>query len=282
MPVSWTFEPITIVLMVASTLGYALGVRATWRQAGAGEGFRWWQVASFAGGMLSLAIALISPLAWLSDYLFSAHMTQHEILMLVAAPLLVMAQPGLAWLWAVPAANRAPVARWFRGDAVKGAWRRLTAPLTVFLLHAVALWIWHVPLLFEAALGHRGIHAVQHICFVLTAALFWWGMVHGRYGRSGYGVAVGYVFLTALHSTLLGALLTIAPSSWYQSYETSAARWRIDALADQQLAGLIMWVPSGVIFIVVGLALLAAWIGESGRRVALGSTGAQPERPSVP
>ena len=268
----WTFEPLTVGVMLASTALYAAGVRAAWRQAGRGAGFRWWQVLAFTAAMLSLAIALISPLAWLSDLLFSAHMTQHEILMLIAAPLLVLGQPLLAFLWAVPATRRAGVAAWFRAPGVTRTWHFLWGGLVVFLLHAVALWIWHVPVLFEAALHHEGIHAVQHLSFVVTAALFWWGMIHGRYGRAGFGAGVAYVFLTAVHSTVLGALLTVAPSAWYRSYEATAAGRRIDALADQQLAGLVMWVPSGVIFIVLGLALLAAWLGESERRVALGST----------
>ena len=272
---SWTFDPLMVALMVTSAAAYGLGVRAAWRQGGLGASFRPRQVAAFCGGLLALAIALISPLAWLSDVLFSAHMTQHEILMLVAAPLLVFGQPLLAMLWAVPARRRAAVARALRRPPVVSAWHWLTTPLTVFLLHGVALWIWHIPALFEWALHSEAVHAVQHLSFVATAALFWWGMVHGQYGRAGYGVGVLYVFLTALHSTLLGALLTVAPSTWYRSYEATAAQRRIDALADQQLAGLVMWVPSGAIFIVIGLALVAAWLGESERRVLLGSTTAR-------
>jgi putative membrane protein len=222
---------------------------------------------------VSAAIAVISPIAWLSQVLFSVHMTQHEILMLIAAPLLVIGQPLLALLWAVPGSRRRGVAARLRKPVIARGWRILTGPLMVFVLHGVALWIWHVPALFEAALHDEAIHAVQHLSFLLTAALFWWGMVHGRYGRAGYGAAVAYVFLTAVHSTVLGALLTVAPSVWYRSYEGTAAGRQLDALADQQLAGLVMWVPSGVIFIIGGLALFAAWLGESERRVALGSTG---------
>ena len=269
---SWTFEPLIIGSMVLSACLYSLGVRAAWRQGGPGAGFAVWHVAAFGGGMLALAVALISPLAWLSDLLFSAHMTQHEILMLVAAPLLVLGQPLLAMLWAVPASRRAAVAHAFRRQPIVSGWHVLTMPLVVFLLHGVTLWIWHLPALFEWALHSEAVHAVQHLSFVATAALFWWGMLHGRYGRAGYGVGVLYVFLTALHSAVLGALLTVAPSTWYRSYEAAAAQRRIDALADQQLAGLVMWVPSGVIFIVIGLALVAAWMGESERRVRLGST----------
>lgn len=271
----WTFEPVTVALLLLSTLLYVAGVRNAWRQAGTGAGLRWWQVNAFAAGAFAIAVAQISPLAWLSDVLFSAHMTQHEILMLVAAPLLVLGQPLLAFVWAVPAEHRARVAAAFRGRIFGRVWHGMTGPAAVFLLHAVALWIWHVPVLFEAALASEAVHFVQHMCFLGTAALFWWGMVYGRYGRLGYGVAILYVFLTALHNTVLGALLTIAPAVWYSSYESTAARWQIDALADQQLAGLIMWVPSGVAFLVIGLALAAAWLGESERRVALGSTAAR-------
>jgi hypothetical protein len=96
-------------------------------------------------------------------------------------------------------------------------------------------------------------------------------MIHGRYGKTGYGVGVLYVFVTALHSSLLGALMTLAPAAWYGWYEHSGRPWEVDALADQQVAGLLMWVPSGIVFIVFGLALLAAWLGESERRARLGS-----------
>jgi putative membrane protein len=276
MPVTWTFEPLTVGVMAASAGAYALGLRAAWLHGGTGAGFWPWRVAAFCGGMLALAVALLSPLAWISDVLFSAHMTQHEILMLVAAPLLVFGQPLLMTLWAVPAGRRPTLVRAVRRAPVVSAWRWLTTPLVVFLLHGLALWIWHVPWLFEWALHSEAVHAVQHLSFVGTAALFWWGMVHGRYGRAGYGVGVLYVFLTALHSTVLGALVTVAPAAWYRSYQTTAAERRLDAVADQQLAGLIMWVPSGVIFIVIGLALVAAWLGESERRVRLGSTSVEP------
>jgi putative membrane protein len=273
--VNWTLDPVTIAVMLASTVIYALGVRAAWRAAGRGAVFGRWHIVAFAAGMLALLAALVSPLAWLADLMFSAHMTQHEILMLVAAPLLVFGQPLLAALWAVPGHRRADAARAIRSPWVVRGWRWLTTPLVVFLLHALALWIWHVPALFEWALHNDVVHGVQHASFVVTAALFWWAMAHGRYGRSGYGLGVLFVFLTALHNTLLAALLTVAPAPWYRSYVAREAQLRIDALADQQVAGMVMWVPSGVIFIVIGLALLAAWLGESERRVQLGSASAR-------
>lgn len=270
----WTFEPITIALLVASAAIYALGVRRLWARAGPGGGIRRWEAACFAGGLLCLAVALLSPLSWLSAILFSAHMTQHELLMLVAAPLLVFGRPLLAAFWVFGSGRREAIGRWVRGPGVLAGWHALTGPTAVFALHAAALWIWHVPVLFEAALASEAVHGIQHLSFVATAALFWWGMVNGRYGRIGYGVGVFYIFLTAVHSGVLGALMALAPAVWYSRYAAHASAWQVDPLADQQIAGLLMWVPSGVVFIVFGLALLAAWLGESERRAYLGSVGA--------
>jgi putative membrane protein len=270
----WTWEPITIALLVLSASFYAAGTHALWLRAGVGRGLHPWQAVSFTAGLLSLAIALLSPVAWLSEVLFSVHMTQHEILVLISAPLLVFGHPLIAVLWALPRSSRETWSRWSQRRSVTSTWHVLTGPLVVFLLHALALWIWHVPSLYEAALRNSGIHAVEHLSFVITAALFWWGMVHGRYGRMAYGVSVLYVFLTAVHSSVLGALMTIAPGVLYPTYAATGAAWQVDALEDQQLAGLLMWVPSGLVFIVLGLALFAAWLGESDKRVALGSVGA--------
>jgi putative membrane protein len=268
---NWTWEPVTIGLLLMSAALYALGLLRLWRRAGVDKGIRVWEAAAFAVGLISIGAALLSPLAWLSTILFSAHMTQHEVLMLVAAPLLVFGRPLQGFLWAFACEARGEIARWTQRSSVSAAWRASTNPAVVFVLHAAALWIWHIPPLYDAALASEAVHAGQHASFLITAALFWWGMVHGRYGRISYGVGVLYVFLTALHSSVLGALLTIAPHVWYPPYLWTAAEWRVDALQDQQLAGLLMWVPSGIIFIVFGLALLAGWLGESERRARLGS-----------
>jgi cytochrome c oxidase assembly factor CtaG len=96
--------------------------------------------------------------------------------------------------------------------------------------------------------------------------LFWWGLVVGRYGRAGYGAAVFYVFTTVVHTGLLGAMLTFAGVPLYEVYQAPAARRGIDPLADQQLAGLLMWIPAGAVLTVTGIALFAAWLGEAERR----------------
>ena len=267
----WDMHPLVVVPLLLTALLYACGLIRLWTRAGTGRGISAWSAASFAAGWLTMAIAIVSPVAWMSEILFSVHMTQHTLLMLVAAPLLTFGQPGLAWLWAFDDAARERIAAPFRSARLQSAWRTFTTPLSVFLLQTAALWLWHIPSWYEAALRSSGIHAVEHLCLVLTGSLFWWAMVRGRYGRMGYGLAVLYVFITAVHSGTLGALLTIAPAPWYNAYVTQAAAWGVDALDDQQLAGLLMWIPAGVIFIILGLALMAAWIGESERRVRFGS-----------
>jgi cytochrome c oxidase assembly factor CtaG/cytochrome c2 len=268
----WEIQPLVIGPLGVTALLYGIGLARLWGRAGLGRGISAWSALAFTAGWLVLLAALVSPVAWLSRLLFSAHMTQHMLLMLVAAPLLTFGHPLLVWMWTLGDRRRGQVAGAIRGPRVVRAWRAMTAPLCVFLLQALALWIWHVPLLYEAALHHDGVHAIQHLGLVLAASLFWWAMVHGRYGRIGYGAAVCYVFLTAIHSSALGALLAVSDRVWYPEYLRQAAARGVDGLADQRLAGLLMWVPASVIFIVFGLALLAAWLGEAERRVRFGVT----------
>jgi putative membrane protein len=265
-PVLDAWQTASAALLTASAGIYAGGVARLWRNAGRGRGLRPLNIALFAAGLAAAGLALVSPFPALSQALFSAHMGQHELLMLVAAPLLVMGKPWLAAAWALPARSRAGILAVTQRPLVRGPFRALTAPATVLVLHALALWIWHVPQLFERALENQSLHAFQHFCFFGTAALFWWTLVQGRYGRAGYGAGVLFVFLTSMHSGILGALMTLGRTLWYPAYDAPARAAGIDPLRDQQLAGLIMWIPAGIIFMVVGLALCAAWLGESERR----------------
>lgn len=274
----WTWDPAIVSSLVVSGGLYAAGAIRLWRDAGRSRRALFWRSVSFASGWISLVVALLSPVAAISERLLSVHMTQHELLMVVAAPLFVLAQPLGVFVWGLPRGWRGPVGRWALRPPIAGTWRALTGPLTVWILHGAALWVWHLPALYQAAVLNDGIHAWMHVCFFFTAALFWWSLVHGRYGRLGYGIGVVFVFTTGLHATLLGALLTVAPRPWYAVYRSRAALAGLDPLADQQLAGLLMWVPFGIVFVIVGLALFAAWLGEAERRVAL--TRASAERPS--
>jgi putative membrane protein len=225
------------------------------------------QIGCFAGGWLVLVAALASPLHELGSQLFSAHMTQHELLMLVVAPLLVLGRPDLVMLWSFPFGARTALLRVFKIPALAAMGHAATAPMLVWLVHGVTLWLWHLPALYQATLTSEAVHAAQHLTFLGTALLFWWTLIYGRRARLSYGAAVAYIFTTALHTSVLGALLTFSSRLWYPIYDGRTLQWGLTALEDQQLGGLIMWVPANVVYIVIGLALFQAWLRESERRL---------------
>jgi putative membrane protein len=194
-------------------------------------------------------------------------MTQHEVLMLLAAPLLVLSRPLVPYLWALPARMRSSVGAVGKKRGVRVVWRTLTNPLVAWAIHAVALWLWHAPVLFQATLRSDFVHTLQHLSFLGSALLFWWALIHSRRGVMSYGAAVLYMFTTSVHSGVLGALLTFAHTVWYPAYATTTGSWGLTPLEDQQLGGLIMWVPAGLVYIVAGLALMVGWMRESERRV---------------
>ena len=137
--------------------------------------------------------------------------------------------------------------------------------MIAWCLQAVILWVWHVPSLYDSSVRNEWVHAAQHFCFLGSAVLFWWALVHGREGRMGYGASTFYVFTTAMHSSALGALLTFTPTPLYSAYASNAGPWGLTALQDQQFAGLLMWVPAGVIYLVAGLLLFACWLNARDR-----------------
>jgi putative membrane protein len=262
----------TLLVLVVVFNVYALGLLRFRASAGGRQAIRKWQAAAFFAGCIAAGFALLSSLDIASDIFFSAHMEQHEILMLIAAPLMVLGRPFIVTLWALPARARQSVASVARSNPTVSVWRAISGPLAVVVLHAGVLWIWHLPTMFEAALHNEAIHVVQHLMFFLTAALFWWALIHGRYGRIGYGVGVLYVFITAMNTEVLGALLSFASRPWYPTHAARTIAAGASAVEDQQFAGILMWIPFGVVFLLIALALFAAWLGEAERRVALAGT----------
>jgi putative membrane protein len=265
---SWNAEPWLLWVLAVSLFFYGAGVLHLWRQAGAGHGIPVRHVVSFAAGWLALVAALVSPLDALGARLFSAHMVQHEVLMLVAAPLLVLGRPLAAWAWALPPAYRQRLPAILRGRALSSAWEAITQPVSAWALHAIALWLWHVPPLFQAALDNESVHVLQHASFLGTALLFWWAVL-GPDARSGRaGLAMALLFTTMMHTGALGALLALAPTPWYPDYVDAAVALGIDPVEDQQLGGLIMWVPGSVAYLAVGLQVVARLLGRRSRELA--------------
>jgi putative membrane protein len=249
------WDAMAIAGLCASGLLYALGSeRLRVRQAPASRSAR----ISFWTGWLVMLAAILPPLDHLATQRFAAHMLQHELMMLIGVPLMIAGRPLGTWLWGLPTGSRGRAAAILQDRRTRRLTTWLSAPLVAWALHGLTIWVWHVPALYERAVLDEGVHALQHVMFCATSALFWWGLVYGRYGRAGYGASVFYVFTTVVHTGLLGAVFTLAQSPLYALY----ARRAPEPLADQQLAGLVMWVPAGLILTVVGVALFAAWMAD--------------------
>jgi putative membrane protein len=251
----WEFDPGIVIPLAISALLYARGARRS-------RGMTVSHLACFWAGWSALVLALLSPMHPLGEELFSVHMAQHEILMLVAAPLLVMSRPLVAMVWGLPFQWRRRAGAWCKANPVRQGWRWLTAPLAAWTIHAAALWLWHFPPLFQATLESDLVHTAQHLSFLLSALLFWWSLFYAH-GRTNYGASVLYVFTTGVHTSILGALLTLAPVLWYPAYASRTAAWGLSPLEDQQIGGLVMWVPAGVVYLGIGLYLFAQWLRES-------------------
>ena len=259
----WTLDPFGAAVLALFAGVYA---RGQLRLARRSHGERGTRAACFWAGWIALALALGPPLEALTPVSFAAHMTQHEIMMLAAAPLLVIARPLGTLLWGLPQSFAVVV----KAAAVRRAAAWLSGPLVAWLTHAAVLWGWHVPVAFEAGLRSEPVHWLQHLSFFLAAVIFWWSVFSGDRSGARRGIALVSVFTTAIHTTVLGALLTFSTSVWYATYAAAAPAWGLSAIEDQQLGGLIMWVPGGMVFLAAGLSLAALWLRASELRAARG------------
>ena len=264
-PLPWSGTGFAVVLPISiSGALYVTGIARLWHRAGVGRGISQTSVACFAAGWLILALALFSPLHGLAEAIFSAHMAQHMLLAAVAAPLLVLGRPGGALSWGLPKSWRRALGAVARARPVAAAWAMVTSPFVATLLHGLTIWAWHLPGPFESALADEWLHWLEHASLLATALLFWWAML-GRPARIyGYGISVACLFVTLLHTSLLGTLITLSPQPWYGP-APGAAAWGLTAIEDQQLAGLIMWIPGGALYTLAALALAGVWITAAGK-----------------
>lgn len=256
---AWNADPLVGALLLLAGWAYLRGRSPRGRRAGTRRD------RMFVGALLTLGVALLSPLDALSTALASAHMAQHVLLVLVAAPLLASSAPSRAILRGAPLRLRRALLGAQRRLRLRGrAAAVLRQPVTVWLLHVAALWCWHAAALYDAALDHPPLHALEHASFLLTGVLFWHLVIGARSpARVSPGLGIMLVFGMALQGVFLSLLLTFAEAPWYGQYAATTTAWHLDPLADQQLAGVIMWVPGGFIYLTAALTLLAHWIGAT-------------------
>lgn len=263
----WNWEGWILASLALAVIGYVRGLLRM--EAGARKRvFGVGRYVSFVAGIVVLFVALISPLDALDDQLFSAHMFQHMLLILVAPPLLVWSRPATAWLWAFELEARRAIGRfWIGAPGVQRGIRFLMRPMQVWVLSSFALWFWHLPGPYDWALDNAWVHTGEHLCFFASALTFW-SLVLAPYGRRqlDYGASLLFVGTLGMQMGLLGAILTFATRPVYLAHAHSTLAWGLSPLEDQQLAGLIMWVPAGLVYTGTMAALFVAWLHDAERK----------------
>ena len=259
----WNPDPLVLLGVILIAALYGRGVRRLWEPA-RGRAVGRARVMAFYAGLVALLIALVSPLDALAHDLFSAHMVQHLVMILVAAPLLIYGAPQIPIPFALPLPARRRLHALGASRSGRRVARALLALPVVWLIHAAALWAWHLPALYESALESEFMHALEHVSFLGSALLFWTLVIGSPRRRAlDRAPAAGLVFITALQSGALGVVLTFAESPLYPQ---SVGARGMDALADQQLAGAIMWVPPGVVYLATIAVLLFRWLEDMDAR----------------
>ena len=262
---SWGTDPVVYAGLVAMGWLYLRGLRRLWATAGVGRGVARWQAAAFAAGLLVCWIALESPVDALGSALFSGHMLQHELLAVVAAPLLVLGDPmrtvahGLAPVWRRRLGVADRLVTGAGSPSQRGWWLA-----GWFVAFVVSFWAWHVPVLYNAAVRNDVVHSLQHATFLVGALGLWWAAL-GRYRKRNPLPGVALLFATVLQGTWGGALFVFAVRGYYEPYLNTTEAWGLTPVDDINLGGSIMWV-SGMVFIAAALFLLVTWLPALDRR----------------
>ena len=254
--------------MIGIGLAYVVGFRRFSRLRHTSTTYRT-RSGLFVVGYTALVVALISPLHAVGEEFFSVHMVQHLLLSLVAPPLLLLSNSMPILLWALPRAERATIGRLVgQPGPMRSVLRGLTHPLVAWWLFIATQWLWHQPIGYQWALENRWAHYFEHITFFVTAVLFWWPVIGAPPLRSAlsYPARLAYTFLAWLPNSFLGAGITLSRGPLYPFYVSAAMANGTDASVDQQLAGLIMWVPGDVLFAIILILLLVAFMQNEERK----------------
>jgi cytochrome c oxidase assembly factor CtaG len=254
----WNWNPVVLLVLIVVTGVYLYSIGPLRRKYQLAEGVPVGRVALFMSGIGLLALALITPLQALTQILFSAHMIQHMLLSLVVAPLLVGGLPS--WL----------IAFCMRNQVVHFVWRGLTMPLIAAILFNANIWIWHAPAIMNIMMMNEWTHLLALALYVVTGVFYWWPLfgaqVEGLYSLNVAGKLI-YILLSDMPMVLLGAGLTFTPPL-YPMYVMTAKLLSWSPAFDQQLGGLVMWIPGGIYLIVIASVLLIQWFMQMEKQQA--------------
>lgn len=256
----WTILSPVMIWIVLAAAGYQYGRIRLRRRYPHSPLLRPGRTIAFWSGLATIMVALVSPLDAWAEELFAYHMTQHLLLGLAAPLLFVLGRP----LQVASFGLRNPTRRMILRDLHRLRIRlRVPGPLLALGavgVHVLVFSIWHVPTLYDRAVASSQLHIFEHLTMFLSGLALWWAVVAVGW-RDRSASAILYLFLAGLPMGALAALLTFAPSPLYTSHLSSASRFGLTPLTDQQLAGAIMWVPGGTVYLALGVILFVRWLG---------------------
>lgn len=291
----WRLDPMAVILLLLLLAWY---VRGAWQARGP-RGVvgreesapvpvarriiaRWGETLCFLSGWTVLAFAFFSPLDTMANALFSAHVLQHELMLQLAVPLMVLGRPRSALLQALPPDWSREVQWRIEESRTRGLMETLSHPWAACSLHAVLLWFWHLPGPFDAAMRHGTVHGLQHFSLVGSAVLLWWSLLYGPDRPARRSSVLLFLFTTALHRLTLGALIVCSGRLWYSSYLHTPPAWGFAPIEDLQLGAVLLWVPAGIAAILLTLALFTGWLRIPAARLRPQSSLVRMTTPVVP
>ncbi len=268
----WHWRPDVVIVVTFLSTAYVTGWRRLRKRNS--HSTKNWQLFLYVTSMATICLALLSPIDALGSFLFIFHMTQHELLMMIAAPLLLLGNPFPALLWAFPLRLRyrlgCPVTRDAPARRVLKAmtWMGVTIPL-----YLVVVWGWHYPPAFEAALRNDLIHDLQHLSFFVAGLLFWWPIINPApkvHGHIHYGFRIFYVIAAALPTMLpVMGLVFLTERIVYPYYTTVPRLWGLTVLEDQSQGWAIMALAEGTAYLTAILLLVASMAQHDERMIRL-------------
>lgn len=265
----WTLDPSVTLPLGAALLLYLIGFARLRKRSRLGRSRMAREALLFCAGWLVLAGALVSPLHEAGERSFTFHMIEHELIMVVATLLLAISAAGPVLLWGLPASARRGFGRLIHLGLVDGGWKTISSPPIATALQATALWLWHAPALFDRALASEGWHVAQHLSFLVTSLVFWWTIARAD-AEGRFGVAAFCLLVTSCVGATLGALMALSSSPWYAGYaRMGMTPFGLTPEQDQQLAGLIMWIPGGLVHLGAALIIVYRWLQPQEARDAV-------------
>ena len=260
----WNFDPELVIPVVLLT---ALYLRGVWVWRDRSRAHPPWRIASYLFGMGFLLASIETPLDAAAEHHFSMHMIQHELLMMFVAPLILLGAPTTPVLRGIPRAVRRRVVRPLASSSVVySGYRFITHPVVALAVFTAILWAWHLaPGWYDAAVENDLVHDLQHFSFTLSGVLIWWNVIDPKPLRSrlGYVGRMGFLVVASTPKSFLGALIVFAEEPLYEFYFNVEPLLALTPLEDQELGGLLMWVPSQMMFLLAVGAVFAVWAHKS-------------------